>query len=106
MEPRTRLLALIAELEKEDALGAADQQTVMLDQTSVGRLSRMDAMQRQSMAKATQARRAQTLAKLHAALRRIETGECGYCTDCGEAIAFERLELDPAAPRYLSCTRG
>lgn len=37
--------------ESRDAVQAADTGTVMLDQTSVGRLSRMDAMQQQAMAK-------------------------------------------------------
>lgn len=106
MDPRTHLLDLIEQLTKEDELGAADQKTVLLDQTSVGRLSRMDAMQRQAMAKATQARRTQTLMKLKAALKRIEDGEYGYCTDCGEEIEPRRLELEPATPRCLSCTRG
>lgn len=105
MEPKARLLKLIDDLTQEDALGADDQKTVILDQTSVGRLSRMDALQRQAMAKATQARRAISLIKLKAALDRIEAGEYGFCTECGEDIDAKRLDLDPAAPRCLSCTQ-
>jgi len=48
---------------------------VMLDHQSVGRLSRMDAMQQQSMELATEERRQQRLLALTAALRRIEAGE-------------------------------
>ena len=45
---------------------------VALDQQSVGRLSRMDAMQQQSMELATEERRQQRLAALAAALRRVD----------------------------------
>lgn len=106
LDPKQKLRDLIAELENENALGASDQKTVVLDQTSVGRLSRMDAMQRQAMAKANQQRRAATLQRLQTALKRIDDGEYGFCTDCGEAIETKRLELDPSVPRCMSCTRG
>ena len=48
----------LASLQAEDEGGAEDLGTVHLDQQSVGRLSRMDAMQRQAMAQANQRRRA------------------------------------------------
>ncbi|MGB5368134.1 MAG: hypothetical protein WBN14_17885, partial [Polyangiales bacterium] len=50
---RGRLGELVSELERglHDSEGAAA--PVVLDQSSVGRLSRMDAMQQQAMAKAT-----------------------------------------------------
>jgi len=44
--------AVMQELTAEDELGQNSQKTVELDQQSVGRLSRMDAMQSQAMAKA------------------------------------------------------
>ena len=52
---------------------------VELDQQSVGRLSRMDAMQQQSMDLAREERRRQRLAILAAALRRMDGDEFGYC---------------------------
>lgn len=55
---RDLIRARLAELAQEDALGQAGKATVELDQQSVGRLSRMDALQNQAMAKATDARRA------------------------------------------------
>ena len=103
---RARLEAELRELQDEDDLGRQDQATVVLDQQSVGRLSRMDAMQRQAMAQATARRREARKRQIHAALARADEGELGYCTDCGEAIAPERLQVDPAVPRCLSCTRG
>ena len=85
-----RLNALIETGDDETA-------PVQLDQTSVGRLSRMDAMQRQAMAQETERRRHNDLRRIEAALKRIEDGEYGYCISSGEPIPRARLELDPAA---------
>ncbi len=76
---------------------------VELDQQSVGRLSRMDALQQQAMAKSHDARRAGELRKIKAALARIEKGEYGYCAECGEAISPKRLEIDLTAARCAPC---
>ncbi len=83
---RTALLAELAKLDAEDDLGRDSARTVELDQQSVGRLSRMDAMQQQAMAKATQTRRAQSRQRIVATMARIHDGEYGYCTECGDDI--------------------
>ena len=88
------MIAALAALEAEDMAGREDQATVPLDQQSVGRLSRMDAMQRQAMAQATMRRRAAERLRIKAALDRLEDGEYGYCTDCGEDIARRRRTAD------------
>ncbi|MEJ2035504.1 MAG: TraR/DksA C4-type zinc finger protein [Maritimibacter sp.] len=105
-EFRARLEAELLTLDAEDALGEDGQKTVTLDQQSVGRLSRMDALQGQAMARATQARRAAHRHRIAAAFARMEDGEFGYCTECGEEIAPKRLELDPTVPTCISCARG
>ena len=92
-----RLLDMKAELEELLHTSADDSAPVQLDQTSVGRLSRMDAMQVQAMAQETRRRRLQELQKVDAALDRIEDGEYGYCVQTGEPIPRARLDLDPAA---------
>lgn len=92
-----------AELVSLDAASAEDRETVALDQQSVGRLSRMDAMQRQAMAKAQARRREQEIARIDAALARLDAGEYGDCLECGEAIAPKRLRLDPAAALCIAC---
>ena len=96
----------LASLQVEDEVGAEDLGTVHLDQQSVGRLSRMDAMQRQAMAQANQRRRTARKQRLFAALGRLEEGEYGYCTDCGEDVHPDRLALDPAVALCISCARG
>ena len=78
---------------------------VDLDQTSVGRLSRMDALQRQAMAQGTARRRAAERARIEAALRRIDSGDYGSCTACGEGIGADRLAADPAVALCADCMR-
>ncbi len=96
----------LAEIDKENTLGAESQQTVELDQQSVGRLSRMDALQAQAMARAHQVRRDGLRHALLQALARIEEGEFGYCNDCGDLISQARLELNPALQLCIGCARG
>ena len=103
---RKGLLAALEALDAEDELGKDGQKTVILDQQSIGRLSRMDALQQQAMAKAAHGRRAQSRARIQAALARIDEGEFGYCTECGEEIPIKRLELDPTVPTCVSCAGG
>lgn len=105
-EYRARLEAELTALDAEDALGEDAQKTVTLDQQSVGRLSRMDALQGQAMARATQARREAHRQRIKATFARMEDGEFGYCIECGEEIAPKRLELDPTVPTCISCARG
>lgn len=103
---RAQIMATLADLNRDDALGLSGQATVELDQQAVGRLSRMDALQNQAMAKAGHARRQVLRQRLAAALARMDAGEFGYCEDCGEDIALGRLEIDPAATRCVSCANG
>lgn len=103
---KERLLQERASLSDNDAQGAEDRETVVLDQQSVGRLSRMDALQRQAMAAATMRRRSVRRQRIDATLIRIKKGEFGFCEDCGEDIARARLELDPTVPRCVSCAKG
>ena len=44
--------------------------------------------------------------RIKAAKARLDEGDYGYCTDCGEEIALKRLELDPTIPLCVSCARG
>jgi len=103
---RALIATLMADLEAEDALGQQGQAIVTLDQQSVGRLSRMDALQSQAMAQATHARRNSQKAGLTAALQRIDAGEFGYCEECGDDIAEERLEFNPAVRICIGCAKG
>ncbi|HEY9090813.1 TraR/DksA family transcriptional regulator [Parasphingorhabdus sp.] len=94
-----------SELKALDDEGANWRGTVELDQQSVGRLSRMDALQQQEMAQAEARRRTSDLARIDIALKRIAEDEYGWCAECGEPIAYKRLEIDPAAALCVNCAR-
>jgi DnaK suppressor protein len=102
---KARLESRRDELLRLAAASAEDRRPVELDQTRVGRLSRMDAMQSQAMSIETDRRRQAELGRIAAALRRIAKDEFGYCLSCGEAIAPKRLELDPANPLCVDCAQ-
>jgi DnaK suppressor protein len=82
---------------------ADERRPVELDQASVGRLSRMDALQMQAMAQATGRRREVEIARIEATLKRIDDGDHGWCVQCGEAIAPKRLAADPTVPTCIDC---
>ena len=100
-----RIRAELAALRVQSDGTAGDRAPVELDQTSVGRLSRMDAMQAQAMAAAVEARRAGRIRALEAALARIAAGDFGWCDACGEPIGTRRLDLDPCLMRCIVCAR-
>ncbi|MGL6251576.1 MAG: TraR/DksA family transcriptional regulator [Billgrantia desiderata] len=77
--------------------------TVMLDQQSVGRLSRMDALQGQAMAKAEEDRRQLAIRRIDAALARLDRETFGECIECGEWVAVKRLEWDPTVLKCIDC---
>ncbi|MDB2325044.1 TraR/DksA C4-type zinc finger protein [Alphaproteobacteria bacterium] len=93
------------ELALLSAVGIEARAPVELDQQSIGRLSRMDAMQQQSMDLAREERRRARLGVLAAALRRLDEGCFGDCLACGEKIAKARLEVDPAVTLCIDCQR-
>jgi DnaK suppressor protein len=107
------ILALKAHLEAErrdllhDAeVTAAERATVVLDQTSVGRLSRMDALQNQAMQLETERRREVEIKRIDAALKRIADDDYGYCVACGEEIGEKRLKMDPSTPVCIDCAQS
>ncbi|MGD1935396.1 MAG: TraR/DksA family transcriptional regulator [Candidatus Phaeomarinobacter sp.] len=91
------------ELTRQQTASDGDRAPVMLDQQSVGRLSRMDALQVQAMAKALESRRKIALSQIDAALGRRDSGDYGYCVSCDEPIAPKRLELDPKVATCIAC---
>ncbi len=101
-----RLGEILAELDSADHETREGRAVVALDQQSVGRLSRMDALQRQAMAQATHSRRQQQRLRVKAALARIRAREYGVCVECGDDISPARLDSDPTLPRCINCTRG
>jgi DnaK suppressor protein len=102
---RKTLLTLKGELEALSEMSGDARATVELDQQSVGRLSRMDALQGQAMAQASERQRRASIQKIDAALSRLDAGEYGFCVECGEEISDRRLEVDPAAAFCIRCAK-
>jgi DnaK suppressor protein len=102
-EMRAKLLELRRELESLASASRQSAEVVELDQSRVGRLSRMDALQAQAMAQASGRRRSVMLQRIGAALTRLDTGDYGFCAACEEPIDPKRLEFDPAATLCIGC---
>jgi DnaK suppressor protein len=79
---------------------------VQLDQTAVGRLSRIDNLQTQGLTAGLQAREQAKLGQIAGAFTRLENGTYGLCVDCQAPIPFERLLVFPEAPNCVACAGG
>lgn len=102
---RKRIEAELLEIDALLAENASNSAPVALDQQSVGRLARMDAMQVQAMARnAEQRRRGRKQALLYA-MRRIDDGEYEFCAECGEEIGERRLDVDPTFHLCVRCAK-
>jgi DnaK suppressor protein len=97
------LSALQQELEARLGRAEGDSGPVILDQQRVGRLSRMDAMQQQQMARASQAQASALLNRVNLALQAIAEGEFGWCRDCDQPIGYARLKARPDSPLCVVC---
>ena len=86
---------------EQSALEAS--KTVELDQTRVGRLSRMDAMQAQAMSVETGRRRKLELSGIESALKRLKSDDYGECFECGEIINKKRLLSNPNTELCIDC---
>jgi len=100
---RGRLLKLREELEAVAETGEQSSEVVELDQSRVGRLSRMDAMQAQAMSQASGRRREETLQRITASLARLESGDYGICQACEEPVDDKRLQFEPTAMLCIGC---
>ena len=100
---RERLETLRVEVNDylDSSKGASD--AGQLD-TSIGRLSRMDAMQDQQMALELRRRKENQLLRIQSAMDRINQGNYGLCLSCKQPIAEERLELSPDAVICVKCS--
>lgn len=105
-EYRTLLLDYQRQLEELGDIRRDASSTVELDQTRTGRVSRIDALQGQEMAKAGQARAELELKRIKAALARIDDGSFGECFECGKEIAAGRLKANPTVTLCIKCAQA
>ena len=103
---RIELEELKCALTEQLSASEAAAKPVKLDQTAVGRVSRVDSMQRQAMVQAARQGLVVRLSQCENALQAIDRGEYGYCRLCEEPIGVRRLGAKPEAPFCLACQRG
>ncbi len=101
-ELQTDIEALLVELEAAIERGRGATATVELDQ-SIGRVTRIDALQRQKIAAEQVRRHELRRAQARAALARIDSDDYGYCVSCDQPIGFRRLKARPETPRCIDC---
>jgi DnaK suppressor protein len=101
-ELHQQLLRLRDQLKALLRNSAEQVQPIDLDKP-IGRLSRMDEMQQQSMAQANRRATEQRLVQIEAALLRMSRAEYGVCVACEEEIGPGRLKARPEAPFCLNC---
>lgn len=70
---------------------------------SIGRVSRMDAINNKAINDLALRDKKSTLQKLERAKERGEKGELGTCLKCGEEIPFGRLKIMPYTTRCVNC---
>lgn len=99
---KQQLEELEAEL-RDSVEGKADATAPVQVDSSIGRLSRMDAIQSQQMALGLKARQQQALLRVQNALKAIANGTYGECRRCKGPIATERLEAQPDAVFCVTC---
>ena len=100
---RERLRELAEEIKSDLASNRDDAGIVELD-TSIGRLSRMDAMQHQQMALELRRRRENQLLRIENAFKRMDKGQYGVCGKCRRPIDEMRLEIFPDVVTCVSCS--
>ncbi|HEX2187887.1 MAG TPA: hypothetical protein VHG51_03265 [Longimicrobiaceae bacterium] len=105
-EIRDELLRVLTRLERSMKISGEAARPVELEQDTVGRLSRIDAIQNQGLAQNLQERERAQLACILDALRRIEEGCYGACGACGGGIPFERLLIFPETKTCAACAKG
>jgi DnaK suppressor protein len=69
----------------------------------IGRISRIDAIQQQKMARAIRDGLALRAKQVRAALERFESGAYGTCASCEENVGYARLKARPETPFCIAC---
>lgn len=103
---RAELDRILTRLERSMRSTEEAMRPVMLDQSAVGRLSRIDSLQNQGLTRNLQEREQARLAQVVSAYQRLEEGSYGLCTECASEIDFDRLLVFPESPTCGRCAEG
>lgn len=99
---RKKLEALAEELRASLAAKDPSEDSITPDK-AIGRITRMEAIQAQSMNSAAKRRQKKRLSHVEAALEATEEGSYGRCVRCGEDIPEGRLEIMPETRLCVRC---
>jgi DnaK suppressor protein len=102
-ELKTELERQLGRLRRSMKVSDEALRPVELDQTAVGRLSRIDSLQNQSMTRSLHQREEVRLAHIQGALMRFDSGTYGRCVECDSPVPFARLFVFPEAPTCQAC---
>jgi DnaK suppressor protein len=102
VELQAQLVVLRDELTKLLVSTRDGTRPVALDEP-IGRLTRMDAMQQQSMSAATRSQTTLRLRQVEQALGLVARGEYGLCRRCEGLIGYARLLARPESPYCVAC---
>ena len=103
---RNELLRALNKLERSLKISGESARPRDLEQDTVGRLSRIDALQNAGLTAKLEDRERAQLGQVVEALRRIEDGTYGACQGCGGTISMERLMVFPETLACDRCARG
>lgn len=104
-ELRRDLAALRQELEGIFATAREGAKPVDLG-LPIGRVSRIDALQQQQMARASLEALELRLRQVGVAQAALASGDYGFCRKCEEPIGYKRLKARPETPFCLACQAG
>ena len=99
---RKRLEELEREIREDMDANPEDSGVVELD-SSIGRLSRMDALQNQQMALELKRRQENQLLRIENAFKRLANGQYGLCGKYKKPIEEDRLEVFPDTVTCVRC---
>lgn len=88
---------------RADIAGLEESTQPIAPDVSLGRLTRMDAIQNKSVNEAALSESLVKLDKLKAALAKLDAPNFGVCEECGEAIAPARIEYMPETTTCVNC---
>ncbi len=101
-ELKQRLVVLRDEMQQLLDATREGTRPVALDEP-IGRLTRMDAMQQQSMSAANRRSYDLRLQLVNQALTAVERDEYGICRRCDDLIGYKRLTARPESTFCLKC---
>ena len=94
----------LEKIEREIAELEANIQPIS-PENSIGRVSRMDAIQNQSVAEAGLRSKKEKRKKLHLALEKVDQEGFGICQRCKQPIAAARLMYLPESSLCIRCAK-